>query len=109
MIRPSHLSVYDPSTPSWFQESIPTCLEDKFGVGLTCQTSGAEVMRNVEAGVRRGGSDDPGSPKPPTDRGWGESRCSGSGVVEQMGKTEYVNERIYVKPLFSNSKNCNSG
>ena len=89
-------------------EPIPTRLEDKFCVGLAHQASGAEAACNVETNVRRGGSDGPGSPTSSTDRGWRESRCSGSGMVKQMGKTEYVDECVCVK-LFLNSKNHDSG
>lgn len=103
MIRPSALFAhYDPSPPSRVQESVPTRLEDEFGIGLTCQASNAEVARDVETDVRRGRSDDPEGPTSPADRRRGKSRCSGSRVVEQMGKTEYVDERMCVRQLFSN-------
>jgi hypothetical protein len=97
MIRPSDLFAHDdPSTPSRVQESVPARLEDKFSVGLTCQASSSEVACNVETDVRRGRSDDTEDPISVTDRGRGESCRSGSRVVEQMGKTEYVNEYLYV-------------
>jgi len=104
MIRPLDLFTYDPPTPSRVQESIPTRLEDEFSVGLTRQAGNAEVARNVETDVRRGCSDDPESPMSPTNRGRGKSRCSGSGVVEHMGETEYVGERVPTKQLFWNLK-----
>jgi len=90
MIRPSDLLAYDPSTPPRIQESLPTRLEDEFSVGFTCQASSSEVACDVETDVRRGRPDDTESPTSATDRGRGESRRSGSRVVEQMGKTEYV-------------------
>ena len=102
MIRPSDPFAYDPSTPSSVQESVSTRLEDKFSVGLTCQASNAEVACNVETDVRRRRSDDPESPTSATDRGRSENRRTGSRVVEQMGKTEYVDEYSYARRLFSN-------
>ena len=71
MIRPSHLSVDGPSTPSRVKQFIPACLEGKFSVGLTHQTSNAEITRNMETDVRNGGSNGPESSKFPTDRGRG--------------------------------------
>ena len=102
MIRPSDLFAHDPSTPSGVQEFVPTRLEDCFSVGLTCQAGDSEVACNVETDVRRGRSDDPESLPSATDRGRGESRRSSSGVVEQMGKTEYVDDYVYTRQLFSN-------
>ena len=66
MIRPSHLFTYDPSTPSGVQELISTRLEGKLSVSPTYQASDAEVARNVETDVRRGGSDDSEGPTPST-------------------------------------------
>jgi len=80
-ISHDHTSSYDPSTSSGVQEPVSTRLEDKLCVGPTRQASNAEVARNVETNVRRGGLDDLDGPTPPTDRGWGESRRPGSGVV----------------------------
>lgn len=104
MIRPSHLFTYDPPTSSRVQESVPTRPEDKFGVSVTCQASSTEVACHVETDVRRGCSDDPESPISLKDRGWGQSRCSGSRVVEHMGKTEYVDILVSTKQMFSNLK-----
>ena len=90
MIRPSDLFAYDPSTPPRIQESVPTRLEDEFSVGLTYQASSSEVASDVETDVRRGRPDDTESPTSATNRRRDENCRSGSRVVEQMGKTEYV-------------------
>jgi hypothetical protein len=49
----SDLFVYNPPTSSRVQESVPTRLEGKFSVGLTCQASNSKVTCNVETDVRR--------------------------------------------------------
>jgi len=102
MTRPSDPLCYDPSTPFRIQESVPTHFADKFSVGLTCQASNSEVACNVETDVRRGRSDDPESPMSYTGRGRGWGHRSGSRVVEQVGKTKYVDEYVYARQLFLN-------
>ena len=95
MIRPSHLFTHDLPTSSGVKEPISTRLEDKFCFGVACKASNAAVTCNVETNVRRGGSDDPGSPSSPTDRRRGEGCCSGSRLVEALGKTKYVDGYTY--------------
>ena len=55
----------------------------------------------METDIRRSGSDDPDSPISPVHLGRGKSRRPGPGVVEPMGKTECVDERVRVLLLLS--------